>query len=149
MFKLSKTQKLTGNIYVVRTLISNFFMYSDCETTICFNTGFIPSIINREMKKINIHPQSVSGIFLTYPNFYHTGGIKLFKNANIYFSADISIKKFPNRSFYIEDTTNIKCEKLHDGDEINIGKIKIKSIVFPGHKKGVISYIVNDSILFV
>ncbi|CAB1248215.1 MBL fold metallo-hydrolase [Clostridium sp. MT-14] len=149
MFKLGKTQKLTGNIYVVRTLISNFFIYSDCETTICFNAGFMPSVIDRELKKIDIHPQSVCGIFLTYPNFYHMGGIKLFKNADIYFSADISIEKSKKICFHIENTESLNYERLKDGDEVNIGKIKIKSVIFPGHKRGVISYIVNDSILFV
>ncbi|MCI1944352.1 MBL fold metallo-hydrolase [Clostridium luticellarii] len=149
LFKLSKTQKLTGNIYVVRTLISNFFIYSDCENTICFNTGFMPSIIRKELKKIDIYPQSVSGVFLTYPNFYHIGGIKLFKNADIYFSSDILTDKFENRYFHIGNTMNASCKKLKDGDIVNIGKVKIKSVVFPGHKKGVISYIVNDSILFV
>ncbi|MEY8764019.1 MULTISPECIES: MBL fold metallo-hydrolase [Clostridium] len=146
MFKLGKTQKLTGNIYVVRTLISNFFIYSDCDTTICFNAGFMPSVINRELKKIDIHPQSVCGIFLTYPSFYHMGGINLFKNADIYFSADISIRRSKEICFHIE---NANYAKLRDGDEINVGKIKIRSVIFPGHKKGVISYIVNDSILFV
>jgi len=149
LFKLSKTQQITGNIYVVRSLISNFFIYSDVRTTICFDTGFIPSVVNRELKKINIEPKSVSHVFLTYPSFYHAGCIQLFKNADIYFSDEIPLKKSGKIMFSCKSEKNEKYKKLKDGDVVDIGGIKIKSIVFPKHKLGSMSYMVNDDILFI
>ncbi|ADK15572.1 MULTISPECIES: MBL fold metallo-hydrolase [Clostridium] len=149
LFKLSKTQQITGNIYVVRSLISNFFIYSDFRTTICFDTGFIPSVVNRELKKINIEPKSVSHVFLTYPSFYHAGCIKLFKNADIYFSAETSLKKSGKGMFSCKSDENEKYKKLKDGDVVDVDGIRIKSIVFPKHKLGSISYMVNDDILFI
>ncbi|MFL0196537.1 MBL fold metallo-hydrolase [Clostridium sp. WILCCON 0269] len=149
LFKLGKTRKVTGNVYVVRTLVSNFFIYSDCSATVCFNTGFIPYVINRELKKININPEFVSNIFLTDPNFYNMPGIKLFKNADVYMPKDVFQKRSKHIKFSIRKKNKINCRKVEDGDIVNIGNIKIKAIAFPGHKNGAISYIVNDSILFI
>ncbi|WP_446899112.1 MBL fold metallo-hydrolase [Clostridium sp. LBM24168] len=149
LFRLSKTQRITGNVFVVKTMISNFFIYSDNNTAVCFDTGFMPAIINRELKKINIDPCMISGIFLTYPDFSRTGGIKVFKNANIYFSQDTSSKRSQKLISYLNNKIKSDYKKLEDGEIVNIGKIKVRSFVIPDHPSGSMSYMVNDSILFI
>lgn len=149
LFRLSKTRKITENVFVVKTLVSNFFIYSNNGTFICFNTGFIPFIIHKELRKININPESISDIFLTDADFKNTGGIKIFKNANIYVSKNIPSRKAGKLFPRIENSCNIKCVRLDDGDIVKTGGIKVKSIVIPNHKKNSISYIVNNSILFI
>ena len=150
-FKPIKTQQITENIYAVRTLISNFYIYTDGENTICFDTGYIPIIIKRALKKINIIPDSISHIFLTHSDYDHVGGVKLLKNAQVYLSVDeekmITFKKTRVLLFFNKRIKR-KYEMLKDGDVINIGKIKVKSIMTPGHTPGSMSYLVNDSILF-
>lgn len=88
IFKPIKTQKITDNIFAVRTLISNFYIYTDGKNSICFDTGYISSIINMGLKKLNILSESVSHIFLTHSDYDHVGGIKVFKNAKIYLSQE-------------------------------------------------------------
>ncbi|MBA5850291.1 MBL fold metallo-hydrolase [Clostridium sp. cel8] len=149
IFRLSKTRKITGNIYVVKTLISNFFIYSYNNTTICFNTGFFPLIVNRELKKIDIDPESISGIFLTCPNFRHVGGIKVFKNATVYFSTDIVPKKSKKLLSRLETKEKLVCKEIKDGETITIGGINIKSIVIPNHSSKSMLYIVNNNVLFI
>lgn len=151
LFRPIKTQQITENIYVVRTMISNFYIFTDGENTICFDTGYIKPIINRALKIINIKPDSISNIFLTHSDFDHVGGINSFRNAKIYLSVDeekmITYKK-PRRLIIFNMRIKRKYEMLKDGDVINIGKIKVKSITTPGHTPGSMSYLVNDSILF-
>ena len=149
VFKLGKTRKVAGNVYVVRTLVSNFFIYSNYETTICFNSGFVPFVINRELSKIDIKPESVSNVFITYPYFYNIGGIRLFKNSNVYIPSEVFDKKLKYMEFSKKKRSKIKYIRVKDGDVLNIGNIRVKAIVFPGHKKGAIAYMVNDSILFI
>lgn len=150
-FKPIKTQQLTENIYVVKTIISNFYIYTDGENTICFDTGFMPMIIKRALRKINIIPDSISHIFLTHSDYDHVGGIKLFVKALVYISVDeekmITFKK-PRQLIYFNKRIKRKYDMLKDGDVTYIGKIKVKSIMTPGHTPGSMSYLVNDNILF-
>lgn len=148
VFKLGKTGKVSGNIYVVRTLVSNFFIYSNYGAAVCFNSGFIPYVVNRELSKVDIKPDFISNVFITYPHFYNMGGIKLFKNSNVYIPSKVFDKKLKHMEL-IKKKNKTTYIRVKDGDVLNIGNIKIKAIVFPGHKKGAISYMVNDSILFI
>jgi glyoxylase-like metal-dependent hydrolase (beta-lactamase superfamily II) len=150
-FKPIKTQQLTENVYVVRTLISNFYIYTDGENTVCFDTGYLPIIIKRALRKINIKMDSISHIFLTHSDYDHVGGIKLFKNGQVYLSVDeekmITFKK-PRVLLLFNKRIKRKYQLLNDGDITYVGKIKVKSITTPGHTPGSMSYLVNDSILF-
>ena len=120
-FNPIKTQQITENIYAVKTIISNFYIYTDGENTLCFDTGYMPIIIKRALRKINIIPDSISHIFLTHSDYDHVGGIKLFKNAQVYLSVDeekmITFKK--RRVFlFFNKRIKRKYEMLKDGDVI-------------------------------
>lgn len=150
-FKPIKTQQINDNIYAIRTLISNFYVYTDGENTICFDTGYMPFIINKGLEKFNIKPDSISNIFLTHSDYDHTGGITLFKNGQVYLSVDeekmITYKK-PRVLLFFNKRIKRQYKLLNDGDITYIGKIKIQSITTPGHTPGSMSYLVNDSTLF-
>jgi hydroxyacylglutathione hydrolase len=150
-FKPIKTQQLTVNIYVVRTIISNFYIYTDGENTVCFDTGYIPMLINRELRKINIKAHSISHIFLTHSDYDHVGGIKLFKEGKVHLSTDeekMITYKIPRLFLLFNKRIKRKYTLLNDGDITCAGKIKVKAIATPGHTPGSMSYLVNDSILF-
>lgn len=150
-FKPIRTQQLTENVYAVKTIISNFYIYTDGENTLCFDTGYMPIIIKRALRKINIIPDSISHIFLTHSDYDHVGGVKLFENAQVYLSVDeekmITFKK-PRVLLFFNRRIKTEYKMLKDGDITYIGKIKVKSIMTPGHTPGSMSYLVNDSILF-
>lgn len=151
IFRPIKTQRITENIYAVRTLISNFYIYSDGKNSICFDTGYVPPIIKCAVKKLGINREFVSHIFLTHSDYDHVGGIKVFKNAQIYLSEDeermITFRK-PRFLFVFNKPIRREHQLLKDGEVIHIGKIKVESIKTPGHTPGSMSYLVNDSILF-
>ncbi|GAA0180961.1 hypothetical protein SH2C18_35650 [Clostridium sediminicola] len=151
LFKPVKTQKITDNIFAIRTLISNFYIYTDGENSICFDTGYVPMIIKAALRKINLTSDSLSHVFLTHSDYDHVGGVNLFKNAQVFLSSDeekmITFKK-TRLLFLFNKRIKRKYQLLNDGDEINIGKIRVKAISTPGHTPGSMCYIVNNSILF-
>ena len=63
-------------------MITNFYIYKDEKLTICFDTGFGISKIEKEIKKIQISPKEVTHIFLTHSDKDHIEGVKLFSKAN-------------------------------------------------------------------
>lgn len=146
-----KTQKINENIFVVRTLISNFYIYTKGQVTICFDTGYLPPIINHALKKLGVKQDDVTDIFLTHSDFDHVGGIRVFKKANIYLSSEeekmITFKK-PRILFMFNLKIRRKYELLNEGDIIEVGDIKIKAIQTPGHTIGSMSYLVNGQYLF-
>jgi hydroxyacylglutathione hydrolase len=150
-FRPIKTQKITENLYAVRTLISNFYIYTDGNNTVCFDTGYIPPIIRQALNKLNIDSNSISHIFLTHSDFDHAGGINVLKNGQIYLSQDeekmITFKK-PRKLFIFNRRIKRNYSLLKDGDITYIGKIKVKAITTPGHTPGSMSFLVNDTILF-
>lgn len=150
-FKPIKTQQINENIYAVRTMISNFYIYTDGKNTICFDTGYMPHIIKGALNKINIKAENISHIFLTHSDYDHVGGIKVFKNGQVYLSVDeekmITFKK-PRLLLFFNKRIKRKYKLLKDGDTTYIGEIKVQSISTPGHTPGSMSYLVNDNILF-
>jgi hydroxyacylglutathione hydrolase len=150
-FRPIKTQQLTDNIYAVRTLISNFYIYTDGEHTICFDTGYLPLLIKNELRKINISTDRISHIFLTHSDFDHVGGIKLFESGQVYLSADeekMITFKIPRKLFLFNKRIKRNYKTLKDGEITCIGRIKVKAITTPGHTPGSMSFLVNDSTLF-
>jgi len=145
-FKPLKTQQLTESVYVVRTLISNFYIYTDGENTVWFDTGYLPAIIKRELRKINIKMDYISHIFLTHSDYDHVGGIKLFKNGKVYLSVDeekmITFKK-PRGLLFFNKKIRGKYQLLNWLQNMNTAQqkesikklLKIDNIklIFTGH----------------
>lgn len=146
-----KTQKISDNVFAIRTVISNFYIYTDGESTLCFDTGYLPPLIGVALKRLNIKAESVSHIFLTHSDFDHTGGISVFKQAKVFLSKEeepmITFKR-PRLLFIFNRRIRKEYSLLKDGDVINVGKIRVKAITTPGHTLGSMSYLVNDHALF-
>lgn len=146
-----KSQKINENLYVIRTGISNFYLYTNGEDTVCFDTGYIPPLINAKLKHLGIDKNDVSNVFLTHSDFDHRGGLGVFKDASIYLSEDekamITFKK-PRLLFVFNMPITYKYNLLKDEAIVNVGKIKVKAIKTPGHTLGSMSYLVDDKYLF-
>lgn len=146
-----KTQKINENISVIRTLISNFYIYTNGEDTICFDSGYMPPIIHSGLSKLGINKDSVSNVFLTHSDFDHVGGLGVFKKANIYLSREekkmITFKR-PRLLFVFNLPIMKKYDLLDDQKVIQVGDIKVQAFQTPGHTLGSMSYLVDDKYLF-
>jgi hydroxyacylglutathione hydrolase len=145
--------KISDNLYEIKTAAVSMFLYKTDDFLICFDTGFNEGSIKKEFGRLGLDPEDVKYIFLTHSDADHTGGLNLFKNAEIYLSIDeeqMIHKKTPRFFGFSYNPPIDKAYKtLKDGDVIQAGETKITAISTPGHTPGSMSYLVNDSILIV
>jgi len=145
--------KILGDLYEIKTMASSMFLYKTDDFSICFDTGFNEGSIKKEFDKLGFDPGDVKYVFLTHSDSDHTGGLNLFKNAEIYLSTDeeqMIHKKTPRFfGFSYNRPINKAYTTLKDGDIIQAGETKVTAIATPGHTLGSMSYMVNDSILVV
>lgn len=149
MFKPVKTGKITDNLYAVRSVISNFYIYDTGKNLIVFDTGISKALVRSSFKKLGLDINKVSHIFLTHSDFDHVGGLKIFKNAKVYISEKekplITMEK-PRRVIIFNKKIH-NVELLKNNEEININGTVIKIISTPGHTIGSAVYIINGDTL--
>ena len=149
MFRPMKTQKVNDNLYVIRTLISNFYIYNTEKGLIVFDTGISKQLAKLGFKRLNLDYTKVSYVFLTHSDFDHVGGLSLFKNSKVFISKKeepmITGKKARRGIMYNRKIKN--CHFMEDSEAITIDNLSIKAISSPGHTVGSAMYVINDSIL--
>ncbi len=130
------TGKISDNISVIRTGIVNCYVYSKGSKRILIDAGTSTKKLIKGLTTIGIEPESISSVFLTHSDPDHIGGISLFSHAKIYFGEKSKIKNPEKYQF------------LHDGEIIDIERIKVQAISTPGHRLGHTAYIVDEEFLF-
>lgn len=147
-----ETAKIKNNIYAVRTGSVNFFLLKTDHGYICFDSGFRTALIKKGLDSLGIDPMSITHLFLTHSDFDHTGGINLFKNADIYLSIDEVPMITHRKARMFGVVHNFKITRdyklLHDNDTVTDGSTSIRAIATPGHTPGSMCFLVNDSLLF-
>lgn len=146
------TGQVTENLYAIKVKDANLFIHTDDEHAIAIDAGFPGDVLQDEFKQLPIIPDSVTHLFLTHTDHDHTGGLGLFKNAQICLAKDEEqmIDGTTSRLFWFYRNPKIhrKYNLLSDGDTITVGKIKIKAIATSGHTPGSMSFLINDGVLF-
>jgi hydroxyacylglutathione hydrolase len=146
-----ETGLVDDNLYAVKTGTVNFFIIRGEIGTVCFDSGFGKLRILGGLKTLGIKPEDITHLFLTHTDFDHTGGVRLFKNAEIYFSADEErmINGSAARKWIIHNPRiKRKYNLLREGDTVDTGELTILAIENPGHTPGSMSYLVNGTVLF-
>jgi hydroxyacylglutathione hydrolase len=153
LFVPIRTSKITDSIYAVSSLMVNLFIIRDGNDIICIDSGINTGIVKLGLNKLGINPMQITKVFLTHSDYDHAGGIKLFRNAELYLPADEEqmINGTTARKAKIKYNSPIRREYklIRDQQEIHIGNLSIKGISSPGHTVGSMSYLVNGSYLFV
>lgn len=149
MFRPIKTQKINDNLYVIRVIFVNFYIYDTGRELIVFDTGLSKQFAKIGFKKLNLDYNKVSNIFLTHSDFDHAGGVGLFKNAKVFLSKKeepmITGKKARRGIIYNRKIKD--CFFMEDLEVVNIDNLQIKLISSPGHTVGSAMYIINENIL--
>jgi glyoxylase-like metal-dependent hydrolase (beta-lactamase superfamily II) len=152
-FAAMETGKIIENIFVVKDDFSNIFIIQDNAQYLVIDAGNNPSKTAEQMKILGINPDDVSAVLLTHSEMDHVGALSLFDKAKVYMPKEeermLNGEKvkwwwlpFPNtisRSDYI---------LLEDREVIEIGNLKIESILVTGHTTGMTAYLINDKYLF-
>lgn len=147
-----QTGKITENLYVVNSDTVDFYIIRDGDHLISFDAGYRPLVIKRELRSLELDPNSVTHVFLSHADIDHTSGLRVFKNAAVYLSADEEqlirgVRTLRNavRSPRIRRAYAL----LRDNDEVTVGSHRIRAIATPGHTPGSMAYLVDGTYLFL
>ena len=146
LFRPGATAVFNSRISVIRTRLSNFYIYDTGETLIAFDTGMNPMLSRRGLQKLDIDANRVSHVFLTHSDYDHTGGLSVFKNAKYY----ISEKEVPMvtgqkaRLLFIPNRRRSGYIALKNRETVSIGRSVVEIIESPGHTPGSACYIVDN-----
>lgn len=148
-----ETQGIISGIYIIKTKNANFYVIEDDGGYIAIDAGGgNKNIAKDELSKLNIEPERITAVLLTHSDFDHISALSLFKNATIYISKQEvqMIDGSVSRMFVIgKNRLNCDYKVIENNEEIYLGKVKVKSILTPGHTNGSMSYILDDKYLFV
>lgn len=98
----------------------------------------------REIEKL---AYSIKGILLTHAHFDHIGALKELKdkyNVPVYVNQGEVDNSNLDNSVYSELPND--CLLINDEDNIQIGGIEVKCIHTPGHSKGGMCFLIEDSV---
>ena len=144
---------IADNVYEVKSRAVSMFVYAADDLPICFDTGISEDTVKRGFDALGFKPEYVKYVFLTHSDRDHVGGLNLFKNADVYLSIDeeqMVNKTTPRFLGFVHNPPLKKTYRLlKNGDIVQAGQTKIEALATPGHTPGSMSYLVNDSILFV
>lgn len=105
---------------------------SQTKETAIIDTGGSPDTILSTIKSRNLKPKYV---LLTHTHGDHAAGLKKLQDA---FGCEALLHKDEPAP-----SEGKKLSRLSEGDEVELGKLKIRTLLTPGHTPGGISFLVN------
>ena len=146
-----ETGRVVNNVFVVKDGTSNAFIVQDSTQYIVIDCANNRSVVAEQMRKLGISPNDVSAVFLTHTDLDHVGALGLFDSAKLYMSKEeeqmINGKK-SKILWFGNSISRTDYTLLEDGEVVQIGNLRIKCILVPGHTSGTMAYLVNDKYLF-
>lgn len=146
-----ESKNIVDNIFSIKDSFVNFYLIKDSSTYIAVDAGNNLDTVSEELKKLNIDPDKIIALLLTHTDGDHSAAIKLFKNARVYLSdkEEQLLNGKKSRFLFFGNKIDAKVYSLiEDQQVINIGNLKIKGILTPGHTYGSMCYLINDIYLF-
>ena len=147
----TETKVIVDNIISIKDSFVNLYLIKDSSQYIAVDAGNNLATVSGELKKLDINPDKIIAVLLTHTDGDHVAAIKLFKNARVYLSRPEEQLLNGEKSRFLFFGTKIETKVyslIDDQQVINIGNIKIKGILTPGHTYGSMCYLVNDKYLF-
>jgi len=148
-----ETQEIVSGIYAIKTKNANFYVVKNDDNCIAIDAGGSnENIVKTELYKLNIEPEKITAVLLTHTDFDHISALSLFKNAAIYISKQeeqVIDGSVPRLVFGGKNKFNYNYSTIEDNEELRFGKIKVKSVLTPGHTVGSMSFLIDDKYLFV
>jgi hydroxyacylglutathione hydrolase len=144
---------IADNVYEVKSRAVSMFIYTVDNGPLCFDAGISEETVKGGCDMLGCSPERVKYVFLTHTDRDHVAGLNLFKNAEVLLSIDeeqMINKTTPRFLGFVHNPPLRRAYRLlKDGDIVRSGGTKIEALSTPGHTPGSMSYVVNDSILFV
>ena len=146
-----ETKEIVHNLFAIHDTFVNLYLIKDSSQYIAIDAGNNARNVSEELKKLEINPDQIVAVLLTHSDGDHVAALRLFKNAKVYLSLHEEglINGTKSRFLIFGNKIDARDYKtLEDGQNINIGNLRIKGILTPGHTPGSMCYLVNDRYLF-
>lgn len=147
----AETGYVTDDIIAIKNDFANMFLIKDSTDYIAIDAGKDLSVIETELKKLNIDPGKIKAVFLTHSDMDHVAGLPLFTNAKLYMARN-EVKMLNGEEQKIPGINNSVSRNdyvlVDDKQTLTIGTVKIFSILTEGHTSGSMCFQVNDKYLF-
>ncbi len=150
--KVVETGVITPGIYAIKDSFVNMYLLKDSDNYIAIDAGKNMETIEKEMNTLQINPEKVIAVLLTHTDGDHVAALKLFTNAQVFLSTEEEqmINGSKSRMMGSKNKIDVKSYNLiNDQDILNIGHLKIRGILTPGHTPGSMCYLINGKYLFV
>lgn len=149
---VTETAEVIPGVFALKDSFVDMFLVKDSDNYVAIDAGANVKTIRTELAKLNIDSSKVSAVFLTHCDGDHTAALTMFGNAKIYMSRDeeqMINGKTAKLMFVHNKISRTDYTLLDDQQTQIIGTTKILGIATPGHTPGSMSYLINDSLLFV
>lgn len=106
----------------------------------------------KELRCLEVDPDNVTHVFLSHADIDHSAGLRVFRNADVFLSADeeqMIRGARPIRKAVRSPRIRRAYQLLRDNDVVTVGSITIRAIATPGHTPGSMAYLVDDTYLFL
>ncbi len=146
-----QTGEVVSGIYAVGDDFVNLYLIKSDKGYIAIDAANNALSVKRELKKAKIPSDSIVAVFLTHTDKDHVAALPLFRNARVYLSKD-EVKMLTGEVRKMGMKNRIACSHyttLIDNQTLVIGQTHVRGILTPGHTCGSMSYVVNDSCLFI
>lgn len=161
IFKPLNTGFIDEHVVSLREWVANIFFYRKNGKIIMIDAGYNYDRLEEKMSWLKIKPEEIKHILITHQDTDHMGALErdsqlLFKDARIYIgeienkylTGEIRRKVFYGLYKLPKVITDNKKELLKDGQVFYIYDIKIECILVPGHTRGHMVFLIDDSYLF-
>jgi glyoxylase-like metal-dependent hydrolase (beta-lactamase superfamily II) len=149
---VTETKEAVSGVFAIKDSYVNMFLVKDNNNYVAIDAGANLKTIREELEKLNIDSSKVSAIFLTHCDGDHTAALTMFSSAKLFMSRDeeqMINGKTAKLMFVHNKISRTDYTLLDDQQTQIIGTTKILGIATPGHTSGSMSYLINDSLLFV
>jgi hydroxyacylglutathione hydrolase len=146
-----ETGHISDNVFVIEDEFVNMYLIQDSTGYVAIDAGKDLSVIDTELKKLNVDVNNVVAVFLTHSDMDHVAGLPLFKKARVYLSRN-EVKMLNGEKqkmpFYNNSISRNDYSVLDDGQTVVLGSITVHGILTEGHTSGSMCYQVNRKYLF-
>jgi hydroxyacylglutathione hydrolase len=145
-----ETQEIIPGVFSVKDSNVNLYLLKGTAGYIAIDSGNGPEPVRKELLKLGIDPAAVTTVLLTHADSDHTGGLALFRNAQIYLPREEEqmIDGRTARFLFFKNKLSQKYTLVDDNQSLEIDGLQIKAILTPGHTPGATCYLVNGQYLF-